>query len=673
MQAKKILLGILLLAVFVFLVLQNKTFFQKLILTKKSPLKLYWFIPDGVRADPTVFTIFRWAEEGKLPNLKKLMDMGTYGYSKPNFPTHTPTAFATLLTGSYPEVHGVNDGPMRSVGYPLDKVAIPGFRSIAKKVSPIWKTLEDNGFKVALLSIPGSTPPEIQKGVVVRGRWGGWGADFQTLIFETKGDLTRRIKQGRAARLFFFGPQLTQYIDAETPTGWENVPKSFSHPKEVTMTGWGTPIYTYLYDTTDDGAVNYDSIMFSLDKKSSIATLKQGEWSEWAPITLKWTAEDKTMDVRSDVKINLIKLDNDGFFRILAFYNNANTNIVQPPELADVLRQKVGPMIDFVDNFPAQLGYYEEDRKTFVEEMNMTFDWHTKAISALVDSVSPDVVIHDIYSPTVMLCSKWWTGFIDPTSLRYNEVSEEERKKLWEEVKDMYGKLDTMLGEVMQRSGKDTYIVFSSDHGVAPLSKNVNINNLFAKKGWLKFTIDPKTGEPIIDWKNSKVIFLKMAHVWINPNGLDGKFIRASGPVYEALRNEVKQSLAEITDDNGIKPLVRAVEWEKVKEEMKLDPERAGDLVLENAFNYRWNEEMSDDLTLFSQSFDTGYKQAVDPNDSRMWTPFVIAGPGVKKGNYLGDTPVDHIDQYPTIMKGLGVKIPEFVQGKILPIFSSGR
>jgi len=47
---------------------------------KPSPveLKLYWFIPDGFRAEPDLFNIYQWAEEGKLPNIKKLMDMLNY-------------------------------------------------------------------------------------------------------------------------------------------------------------------------------------------------------------------------------------------------------------------------------------------------------------------------------------------------------------------------------------------------------------------------------------------------------------------------------------------------------------------------------------------------------------------------------------------------------------------
>ena len=94
------------------------------------PNKLNWFIPDGLRADPDIFTIFKWAKEGKLPNIKRMMDEGSYGYSIPTFPSHTPTNFAALLTGTYPITNGVADGPMRVEGQTLQKPAIGGFSSM---------------------------------------------------------------------------------------------------------------------------------------------------------------------------------------------------------------------------------------------------------------------------------------------------------------------------------------------------------------------------------------------------------------------------------------------------------------------------------------------------------------------------------------------------------------
>src|SRR5262245_29788919 len=99
-------------------------------LAPTQPLRLYWFIPDGMRADPDVFNVYRWAREGKMPNLRKMMERGAYGYVRPVFPSHTPANFATLFTGAFPEVHGVNDGPMRTEGNPLSQVSVGGFSSV---------------------------------------------------------------------------------------------------------------------------------------------------------------------------------------------------------------------------------------------------------------------------------------------------------------------------------------------------------------------------------------------------------------------------------------------------------------------------------------------------------------------------------------------------------------
>jgi len=649
--------------------LSKKIDSRKLTSSGNKPVKLYWFIPDGMRADPELFNIYQWAEEGKLPNIKKLMDKGSYGFSKPTFPSHTPTNFATLLTGALPEIHGVDDGPMHVEGSPLNKVAIAGFRSVAKKVPPIWKTLEEQGEKVALISMPGSTPPEINKGVVLRGRWGGWGADFHALNFESKGDLVQRVKQGRGSRLFFFGPQLTSYIDQAEPTGWSNLPESYSEIFEIKMNGWGKDVFAIVYDSTDDNVINYDHVAFSLDKENIFSDLKQGEWGDWKEVVLKWKANEELVDVNSDLRATVIKLDDDGFFRLRLFYNNLNDKISQPEWAAEKMKESVGPMMDFVDNFPPQLIYYPEDKNTFVDEAWFTFDWHTKAISAVNKNFSPSVVIHDIYTPNQMLTSRWWMGYLDKSSSRYYDVSEEERDVLWSEVFEMYKKLDDMIDEIMANTDENSYIVLSSDHGAVPLDRWVNLNNFFAQKGWLKYTIDQKTGEPIIDWKNSTVIYLKMSHVYINPDGLDGDYKRASGEEYEKLRDEVKVALQNLTDKNGIKPLTEAVYWEDAKQFMNLDPERVGDLVIANMAGYGWNEEMTADREIFTIPLKTGYKQAIDPDTNGMWTPFIMVGPGIEAGRYLGDDPISHIDQYPTIMKAMNKEMPEFVQGKSLNIF----
>lgn len=622
--------------------------------------KIYWFIPDGVRAEPDIFTIYKWAQEGKLPNIKKMMENGAYGYSIPDFPSHTPTNFASLLTGTHPIVHGVADGPMHVEGYPLAKPSIPGFSSIAKKVAPIWKVLEEAGKKVVLLSIPGSTPPELENGITIRGRWGGWGADTPAIIFEPMEKLTERKEAGKAFRLFYLGQNLTQFIDKKIASEWENTPISFSPPQEAKLESYEFPIYAYIFDSTDDKIINYNKVRFSIDKKSEFLTLSQGVWSDWKDVTLIW----KEQPFDSQVRIKIIKLwPENGNFRIRLFFNNTNKFITEPSEIAEEMTQNIGPMIDFVDNWPAQLIYENEDKETFFEEIKDSLSWHKKATGFIMNKYAPDAFIQDIYTPNQMLEARWWHRYIDKNRPEYNE---QKAKESWDDILVMYQGLDAILGEAIKNADDKTLIVFSSDHGIISLYKQVRLNNLFAKKGWLKFTINETTGEPSIDWDNTKVIYMKMVNVYVNPDGLGGNWTRGSGEEYEELRNEVIKAITKIEDNNGVKPLVQAVKWENAPKYFELPIDRIGDIVLETTPGYQWWEEVTTDLEIFTIPLGSGYKQAVNAKTTKgMWTPFIIMGPGVKKGLEL-EKPISHIDQMPTILKLLGIKIPNYVQGRVL-------
>lgn len=630
--------------------------------------KLYWFIPDGMRAEPQLFNIYRWAQEGKLPNIKKMMQQGAYGFAKPAFPSHTPVNFATLFTGQLPDKHGVADGPMHIEGRPLNKVSVGGFSSAAKKTDPIWVTLERAGKDVFLLSVPGSTPPELERGTTVRGRWGGWGADFHATNFEDGSDNAMHYRQGRNARLFTFGPPLTEYVNyIDAGSSWASLPKAHSPIREAKLSHYGADIYALIYDSTDDHTVNYDKILFSYDKNKHLTEMEKGEWSHWHPITLTWKFGNESRKLKTSFKIKIIKLDDSGFFRIRFFYDNLNEFIVKPSHISTDLQKNVGPMVDFVDNFPPQLIYYPEDKQAFLEELNMSFDWHTSAVKHILNKHKPEVFINDIYSPNQMLTSRWWMGYIDPKSQRYDEKNKKDREGLWNEVHGMYERLDQMVGAMLESADENTYVVLSSDHGACPLNKWVRLNNLFAGKGWLKFSLNKRTGEPIIDWNNSKVIYLKMDNIYISPKGLGGKWHRSSGDAYEKLRNEVIQALENLKDpDTNTHPVSAIVKWEDAGEYLDLPPDRVGDLIIANAVGYGWNEEMTEKMDIFSTPLKTGYKQAIIPSDEQcIWTPFMIAGPGVKK-NYRLPNHVHLQDEYPTIMHLLGEKAAHKTDGRIL-------
>jgi predicted AlkP superfamily phosphohydrolase/phosphomutase len=626
----------------------------------KEPAKLSWFIPDGFRADPEVFDIFRWAQEGKLPNIKRMMDMGSYGYSVPVFPSHTPANFAALLTGMYPKTNGVPDGPMRIEGQTLQKPAVAGFSSSARKVPAVWGEFGDDK-RVVLLSMPGSTPPELKtNAITIRGRWGGWGADLHSVVYE-KLSVEQRSKLARNSRLFMLGMELTQYLDPSDQWRWDGTSKD-SNEKFIKMDLYGTPLYAKLHKKNDPKNKNYDVVSFSRDMQNVDVVLKKGQWSKWVPVTVTWNNKK----INSNIKFHLINVGPGDFFRVRVLVDSLNDFIVEPAHVAAELEKDIGPMVDFPDNFPPQLVYYQEDKKTFLDETKASIDWHKKAVSSIYSRYKPDVFIHDIYTPNQMLTSKWWMGYVDPKSARYNDVSEAERAKLWAEVRDMYKGIDEIVGKTLDNADKDTLVVFSSDHGAIPLDLSVKLNNLFAKKGWITYSINPSTGEPAIDWQKSKVVFLKMSNVYINPNGLGPTYQRANGEDYEKLRNEVIQAIDSLRDEKGNKPLDKAVKWEDVEKVLNLPPDRTGDLVIANKAGYGWSEDITAGLEIFSVPMETGYKQAVfAENVKGLWAPFIIVGKGIKR-NYQIKEPISHIDQLPTIFRAMNIEMPKKVEGSVV-------
>ena len=217
----------------------------------------------------------------------------------------------------------------------------------------------------------------------------------------------------------------------------------------------------------------------------------------------------------------------------------------------------------------------------------------------------------------------------------------------------------------MKNADPDTYIVFSSDHGVVPLYKEVLLNNLFAKKGWLKFKYNKLLEQNEVDWANSKVVFIQMNNIYINPEGLGGIYNRTHGPAYEKLRNEVIETLDALKDpETNVSVVEHIWPWEKLGE-IHLPPDRVGDLVVSNKPPYLWTEDMTQNLDIFKKSFKGGFKQAVMTDYPGLLTPFVIKGPGIK-AHYQIEKVIDHVDQFATIMKVSEMKSPAYTTGKVL-------
>jgi len=211
-----------------------------------------------------------------------------------------------------------------------------------------------------------------------------------------------------------------------------------------------------------------------------------------------------------------------------------------------------------------------------------------------------------------------------------------------------------------------------SDEQMSPVAEKLSTDDMmllgefFAaqKQAPIKFQVDPGTRERVIDWSQTRAIYLQMHNIYLYPQGLGGDWKRASGAEYDKLRRRVRQLLAGLVDSHGVKPVVEVVDWEQARR-LRLRPERVGDLIIANRAGYGWSEEVTTSGEIFHTPLVSGYKQAIPPKSTRgLWTPFVIVGPGIRRGHFLGDQPIELVDEYPTLLCGLGASPAKWVQGR---------
>ena len=116
---------------------------------------------DGATPD----LVIPWCEEGKLPNINKLLNSGIYGDLKSTIPPITPAAWTSFLTGKNPGKHGIFDFMEREPG----SYNFRYINSRSRKSQSLWNLLSDSGFKVGVLNVPMTYPPENIDGFMISG------------------------------------------------------------------------------------------------------------------------------------------------------------------------------------------------------------------------------------------------------------------------------------------------------------------------------------------------------------------------------------------------------------------------------------------------------------------------------------------------------------------------
>ncbi len=147
----------------------------------------------------TLDLVLPWVNEGKLPNMGRLIDEGTHGNLESIIPPLTGPAWVSFMTGVNPGKHGVFDFMKPGV----EKVNLINYNSI--KVATLWETLSRQNKKLVVVHHPVTYPPPEVNGCLISGLLSGKGTISHPpeLIDEVESYLGKRFRTSMS-----IGPQI---------------------------------------------------------------------------------------------------------------------------------------------------------------------------------------------------------------------------------------------------------------------------------------------------------------------------------------------------------------------------------------------------------------------------------------------------------------------------------
>jgi predicted AlkP superfamily phosphohydrolase/phosphomutase len=628
---------------------------------------------DGAVAD----RVIQLAAQGKLPAVSSLLDKGIYAaHCLAPHPTMTPPNWTTIATGAWQGTHGITDFNAHYPGDPLLEVH-QAFDARDSQAEYLWDAAARAGKRAIVLNWPTSYPAEPEGGVCV----GGYGigpndwrygvpehvrdheadiADEQLFSTDLHRDAT--IIQLAAAEGWQNVPQATSLVEAELVFRYRN-----AHRWINTQLTW----HMLVVDGTGSG---YNEVILSKSKDASqaFAHLRPGDWSP------KLAQEFHTSDgpLTAEYRVKLEALEPDLADLRLYVTPLCNTNGWSfPPGTMGEIQSENGLPLPEAGFSAAALGWISPE--TYLELADMLHEWQVDATEHLLKSKPWDLFLvhYHLADITYHLYGRWMEpGFNADDPETYQEIETQ-----------AYQSLDRALGRTLQLADDDTLIILVGDHGCKPTTGDFHPAKLLVEAGLTVFK-DAEPGEPVrsrrgltsesgkdgserkgvldrtmaevieqgsgeVDWSKTKAVMQRSSYVYVNLKGRDPAGIVEPGEEYEQVREDIIKLLHGFSDPvTGKKPVVFALRKEDARM-IGLWGDRVGDIVF--GINGEFGRQHG----------------AIVPTASygrlSLETIFVMAGPGVKKGQKMERT-IWLVDLVPTICYLAELPIPRDCEGAIL-------
>ena len=649
---------------------------------------------DGM--DPTLARKFM--DEGKLPNLKRLAESGTFDTLETTQPSESPVAWASFATGVNPGKHNIYDFLVRDFEtYAPDLGGVkrepPEFLwgffptkrpklTSTRGGTSFWVHAGADGVKSIVLTVPMTFPPEeIAHGQMlgglplpdIRGTLGTfnyWASDlssFEENNTEFGGFLKRLLFENGVAQTFLKGPESPVLRQEERELRAKQKAGSLSDKEKERLEQLAT-----IKDINIPFSVKWaeNSGQADVDIQGTKLTLKAGQWSDWVPVTFKVNALIK---LHGMTQFHLVRGDRE--IQLYASPVNMDPRdppipISKPDGFAAELVKQIGlyRTLGWAESADKALQEGRLDEAAFLYDSERAFEDREKLIFKNLERTDWDLFV-GVIETTDRVSHMMWR-LIDPQHPMYDQ---ELAGKYGDAIEKVYRRADDLVGRIQSKLPPGTLFLVVSDHGFHSFRREVNLNTWLVQNGYMVFEGQESQKKTLadlfgrgrfwegVDWSRTKAYAVGLGQIYFNLRGRESKGIVSAGAEYTALQKEMGDKLVQLVDPDTNLPVMAAV--------YRRDDIYKGDYLqfapdLQVGFNdgYRvgWQDTMG------------GVNRAVITNNNRKWsgdhcaTAAEISG-GVIFANRKIATDAPHImDLSPSVLKVLGVPLPTDVDGRPL-------
>jgi predicted AlkP superfamily phosphohydrolase/phosphomutase len=649
---------------------------------------------DGM--DPTLSR--KWMDEGKLPNLKRLSESGTFAKLETTQPSESPVAWSSFATGVNPGKHNIYDFLVRDLQTYMPDLAgvkkeppefkwglIPTKRPRATSTrggTSFWVHAGNDGVKSAILTVPMTFPTEeVHHGEVlgglpvpdIRGTIGTfnyWATDlssFEEGNTEFGGFLKRLLFEGGVSSTVLKGPEspILRQEERELRKKKAAGALSESDDKRLEELSSGKDVNVPFTVAWTEGSGRAD-----IEIQGTKLSLKAGEWSGWVPLTFSFNFLVKAKGM---TQFHVIRADRE--LQIYAMPVNLDPRdppipISAPADYSKRLADQIGlyRTLGWAEpTWPLNEGRLDE--ATFMYDAERAFEEREKIFFKRMETDDWDLFVAAIETTDRVSHMMW--RLIDPKHPMYEPAL---AARHGDAIEKIYRRADDLVGRIEAKLPPGTVFIVMSDHGFHSFRRGVNLNTWLVQNGYMVFEgqVDVKASMNDmflgrgkffqgVDWSRTRAYAVGLGQIYFNLRGREAQGVVSAGAEYKALQDEMAAKLLGLKDpDTGEAVFADIYRRDDIYKGDYLQAAPDLQVGFHDGYRVGWQDTMG------------GITRAVVENNNRKWsgdhcaTATEISG-GVFFSNRKIATATPHImDLSPTILKLLEVSLPADLDGKPL-------